>query len=62
MKPGSSMESDAQEETGPVRCGASSTVSARSSTMGSRSKALVGERLSSKEPSRGCTGGVGTAA
>ena len=56
------MESDAQEETGPVRCGASSTVSARSSTMGSRSKALVGERLSSKEPSRGCTGGVGTAA
>ena len=58
-------ESDAQEETGPVRCGASSTVSAafsRSSTMGSRSKALVGERLSSKEPARGCTGGVGTAA
>ena len=55
------MESEAQEETGPVRCGASSTVSA-DSTIGSRSKALVGERLSSKEPSRGCTGGVGTAA
>ena len=59
------MESDAQEETGPVRCGASSTVIAalsRSSTMGSRRSALVGERLSSKEPARGCTGGVGTAA
>ena len=59
------MEREAQEEIGPVRCGASSTVSAalsRSSTMGSWRSALVGERLSSKEPARGWTGGVGTAA
>ena len=60
------MEREAQEEMGPVRCGASSTVSAvfsrSSSTMGSPRSALVGERLSSKEPARGCTGGVGTAA